>query len=130
MTPKRRLRLTADLDVIPFSSVTPPDDMGWLLCLACRLALHRHQPDQQTPSRLLGTCEGCGRWYLILMKPDITSALMVALPEGELFRSAWDDHGGPDGMGEKIAPDGSSGSSGGGGTEVPFGEGLIEVHAP
>ena len=121
MLPMKPLRLSTDLDVIPFASDKPPDDLGWLICVPCQLVLHHHQPDVQAPARLLGTCDGCGRWYLILMKPDGTSALMVALPEGGLFRTVWDEYGAPDGRDGVAAPSMAAGPDHGG---------IIEAHAP
>jgi hypothetical protein len=135
MFPRTPRRISTELDVIPFSSTTPPADLGWLVCGSCGLGLQSHQPDSQTPGRLLGTCDGCGRWYLVLLEQDLVSALMVAIPESEAFRSAWEQHGGPDGMGTESLPVGSALGSGSVPSAAPLGEesigdGIVKVHAP
>ena len=48
-----------------------------VLCARCQTELVRHQPDDEHPERLLGTCEGCGAWYLI----DADAGVMFALPD-------------------------------------------------
>jgi hypothetical protein len=48
-----------------------------ILCARCQTPLDRHQPDAERPDRLLGTCEGCGAWFLI----DDEACLMMALPD-------------------------------------------------
>ena len=47
-----------------------------ILCLRCHTPLDRHQPDYERPDQLLGTCFGCGSWYLI----DGEVEVMFALP--------------------------------------------------
>jgi hypothetical protein len=134
MFPKKPRRISTDLDVISFSSASPID-LSWIACGRCRLGLQRHQPDPKSPGRLLGTCDSCGLWYLILIEPDMVSALMVAIPEGESFSSAWEEHGGPDGEGTGLPSDKSEADSGSAPSsplpgEEPMGEGMVEVHAP
>src|SRR3954452_5883307 len=34
-------------------------------CRDCRMAMNVHQPDEDRPEHLLGTCASCGAWYLI-----------------------------------------------------------------
>jgi hypothetical protein len=34
-------------------------------CLGCRGDLKVHQPDDESPDRLLGTCPDCGAWHLM-----------------------------------------------------------------
>ena len=48
-----------------------------ILCARCQSELESHQPDVELPERLLGTCEGCGTWYLI----DADAGVMFALPD-------------------------------------------------
>ena len=52
-----------------------------VVCVRCQSTLERHQPDEEQPDRLLGTCPGCGAWYLI----DLVTAVMIALPVSELL---------------------------------------------
>jgi hypothetical protein len=51
-----------------------------VLCARCQVVLVRHQPDEEQPDRLLGTCDGCGAWFLL----DLTNSVMIALPDTEL----------------------------------------------
>ena len=46
-------------------------------CSGCHRDLALHQPDPQSPDRLLGTCEECHAWFLILAVPG----LMIRLPD-------------------------------------------------
>lgn len=48
-----------------------------VLCAHCQTPLEHHQPDVEQPDRLLGTCSGCGAWYLI----DLQAVVMIELPE-------------------------------------------------
>jgi hypothetical protein len=135
MIARNPLRITTELAVIPFSAGTPPVDLDWLACGDCHFGLETHQPDPQAPGRMLGTCDNCGRWYLILMEPDMASALMVALPETKSLHAAWDEHGGPErqGMGwPAIDPAQDSGQppSTVPPKDEPIGDGLTRVHAP
>ena len=34
-------------------------------CLSCDTPLELHQPDSDTPERLLGTCPACGAWFIL-----------------------------------------------------------------
>lgn len=47
-----------------------------VLCARCHRVLERHQPDEEQPDRLLGTCAGCGAWFLL----DLVNSVMIALP--------------------------------------------------
>jgi hypothetical protein len=48
-----------------------------VLCTCCHVVLDRHQPDDERPDRLLGTCPGCGAWFLI----DAEACVMYGLPD-------------------------------------------------
>jgi len=51
-------------------------------CPNCDDPLVMHQPDEQSPDRLLGTCEECGAWFLL----DLAGEVMVRLPDVESLR--------------------------------------------
>ncbi len=55
------------------------EDASEILCGHCQVPLERHQPDPEQPDRLLGTCYGCGAWYLV----DLQAAVMMVLPDPE-----------------------------------------------
>ena len=70
------------LDLIPL-----PDDLEdrtEVSCPACCDDLEIHQPDEQQPERLLGTCPSCSAWFLI----DFAASLMVRLPDKGGLRDA------------------------------------------
>jgi hypothetical protein len=42
------------------------------------------QPDENEPSRLLGTCEPCRKWYFLMeLKAEWKKTLLVELPSGD-----------------------------------------------
>jgi hypothetical protein len=49
---------------VPFGRV-PFESASEILCALCHSPLERHQPDQDRPERMLGTCIECGAWFLI-----------------------------------------------------------------
>jgi hypothetical protein len=95
MSTKVPRRVATDPDVIRFAFESPPGDPGRVRCARCREDLTLHQPDLQSPGRLLGICGGCRRWYLVVMGPGRDSALMVVVPEDRELRAAWESPGGP-----------------------------------
>lgn len=48
-----------------------------VLCACCQGVLDRHQPDDERPERLLGTCPRCSSWFLI----DAAARVMYLLPD-------------------------------------------------
>jgi uncharacterized protein YbaR (Trm112 family) len=58
------------------------EDHSEVACPGCHDQLVVHQPDEQAPGRLLGTCPSCSAWYLI----DAVAALMVRLPDEGTIR--------------------------------------------
>ncbi len=60
------------------------EDICDILCARCQAPLVRHQPDENEPNRLLGTCDDCGSWFLL----DLSKSIMLVLPETESETSA------------------------------------------
>jgi hypothetical protein len=63
-------------------------------CPRCREMLDLSQPDPEDPDRLIGTCSGCGSWFLIEQSQEGLVLDMVALPcrlkqEGPLLARIW-----------------------------------------
>ena len=56
-------------------------------CLDCNIRLEVHQPDELRPEHLLGSCVGCGGWYLIEVDPNETEAYLVDLPNVTRIRA-------------------------------------------
>jgi hypothetical protein len=84
MKSKRALRVPASLDVIPFArAVEDPDQLH---CPDCGKPLETHQPDVDSPDRLVGTCPGCRRWYLVFSDAGGADVVMVLLPDREWVR--------------------------------------------
>jgi hypothetical protein len=57
------------------------------VCLDCRTRLDVHQPDEVHPEHLLGTCAGCGVWYLIEVGHNETEAYLIDLPNVNQIRA-------------------------------------------
>ena len=69
---------------LPVAAVQPcPQDATWVCCLNCNAPLAIHQPDAEEPGRFVGTCDGCGRWYLLDWIPRSAEGLMLMLPTYE-----------------------------------------------
>jgi hypothetical protein len=60
-------------------------------CQKCRSPLTVHQPDENAPNRLLGTCGDCGTWHLIEVGPRGTKALLFSIPGMEIVRAKLDE---------------------------------------
>src|SRR4051812_11712967 len=77
-------RVPASLDVLhfPASALKP---VG-ALCLNCSSSLTLHQPDTDSPERLLAVCEHCKHWFLIDLLLDVSEGVMVRLPDTEVIR--------------------------------------------
>jgi hypothetical protein len=59
-------------------------DASGIECPGCDDLLVIHQPDEQSPDHLLGTCRECGAWFLI----DEAGELMLRLPAVGALRDA------------------------------------------
>ena len=61
-----------------------------LLCPACESDLRIHQPEEQTPHRLLATCScaECDLWFSLVPTPDRWRVYMVRIPIIAEFREA------------------------------------------
>jgi hypothetical protein len=57
-------------------------------CRGCRIDLNVHQPDEEHPEHLLGTCALCGTWYLIEVGRKGTEAFLFDLPNIDVIRKA------------------------------------------
>jgi hypothetical protein len=56
-------------------------------CRNCQTPLNIHQPDEDRPEHLLGTCARCGAWYLIELGKEETGAFMFDLPNVTLVHA-------------------------------------------
>jgi hypothetical protein len=70
------------LDLIRLTS--DPDHPLVVQCASCHDSLVIHQPDEDLPYRLLGTCPECRTWFLI----DGAMEVMVKLPDENTLRDA------------------------------------------
>ena len=66
-----------------------PEAAEWVACLSCQRHLGLVQPMTEEPERLVGTCEGCGRWYLIDWHPGSLQGVMLLLPDHDELLSAY-----------------------------------------
>ena len=56
-------------------------------CPNCQVPLNLHQPDEEQPSQLLGTCDCCSRWFfLVESEMDWDGTLLFELPSAETIR--------------------------------------------
>ena len=79
---------------MPACAVQPCDqDEAWVCCLNCLDPLDLYQPESQDPERLVGTCHGCGRWYLLDWDPISGNGLMLLLPDRDQLRASPSDVG-------------------------------------
>jgi hypothetical protein len=49
-------------------------------CQECQTTLDIHQPDEEHPSQLLGTCRSCGAWHLVEIASDGSEAMLLKVP--------------------------------------------------
>jgi hypothetical protein len=54
-------------------------DYHELRCAECYGALEFHQPDPDSPYRILATCDHCDCWYLL----NLLAGWMLLLPNGD-----------------------------------------------
>ena len=52
-----------------------------------RSPLELHQPEAEEPRRFVGTCDQCGRWYLVDWVPLTGEGHMLLLPSYEEFQA-------------------------------------------
>jgi hypothetical protein len=61
-----------------------------LCCTTCQAPLNLHQPDEEQPSQLLGTCDSCFRWFLLVESElDWEGMLLFELPSAETIRKTF-----------------------------------------
>jgi hypothetical protein len=57
------------------------------LCPDCHAPLGLIQPDENEPTRLLGICDSCPKWALLVeLEPEWQKFLLIELPDGETIR--------------------------------------------
>jgi hypothetical protein len=76
------LSITWDVTAFEVSS----DGFVSALCQKCQTKLEIHQPRENDPNELLGTCGQCGCWHLIQVSPDGVGALLFNIPGVEFVR--------------------------------------------
>jgi hypothetical protein len=97
-------RVLAPLDLLPFPRL--PEVAVGLACPHCSSSLTLHQPDPESPDRLLGVCGGCKHWYLIDPSTDRDDGVLLGLPDDKLVRalSRANPSGGTSLMGHEPVP--------------------------
>jgi hypothetical protein len=61
---------------------------GSLCCPGCHIPLDLHQPDEELPSQLLGTCEWCLKWFfLVEIDADWNGSFLFELPGADDIRA-------------------------------------------
>lgn len=75
--PTTSLNLAARIIAIPNASES-------IECPSCSGPLNLLQPDENDPGRLLGTCESCAVWLLMVeLEPDWRKVIVIELPDAE-----------------------------------------------
>ena len=70
-------------DVVARPVVLMPRNIT-LWCPGCGAPIDRHQPNEDDPTQLLGTCSHCSRWFLLIEIEDVNSlTLVVDLPSAD-----------------------------------------------
>jgi len=73
-------------DVVARPVVLTPDSKT-LWCPECQAPIDRHQPDENQPTLLLGTCLLCSKWFLLIEIEDMCGrTLLVELPSADRIR--------------------------------------------
>jgi hypothetical protein len=55
-------------------------------CRDCQVELNLHQPDEDRPEHMLGTCARCGEWYLIEFGKNSREAFLFDLANVRTIR--------------------------------------------
>ena len=71
--------ISLELDRIRLT--TESEDYSKVRCSVCKTLLVIHQPDEELPRRLLGTCRKCHAWFLISTETEV----MLRLPDEEIL---------------------------------------------
>src|SRR5262249_6332190 len=82
-----RRKVSVPMVVSRFSCRRP--HFSRLLCTGCHSHLTLQQPAESEPKRLLGTCVGCGRWYLLDCPAESGGSLMALLPDTKELHDAY-----------------------------------------
>jgi len=77
---------------ITFEVVTRPVTLmpgaSSLCCPDCQAPLDLHQPDEDQPTQLLGTCKGCSKWFfLVEIEEAWNGTMLFELPSAETIRA-------------------------------------------
>jgi hypothetical protein len=83
--PAAAVRITISWEVTVLSVSTGELEVS--SCQKCGAPLNLHQPDEDDPSHLLGTCGQCGTWHMIEVTSRGTKSLLYTLPDAELLRA-------------------------------------------
>ena len=91
--PSSKLVRSVPSAILPFVVRTIAAGRGSrpLCCPDCRAPLNLIQPDENEPTRLLGTCESCSKWaFLVELEPDWKKVLLIELPDADALGQAID----------------------------------------
>jgi len=89
--PSSKPARSAPSTILPFvvRTITPARGSQPLCCPDCCSPLNLIQPDENEPTRLLGTCESCSKWaFLVEVEPDWKKVLLMELPDADTLGRA------------------------------------------
>ncbi len=76
-------------DVVARPVMWVPDGSA-LGCPECHAPIDLHQPDENQPNNLLGTCLECSRWFLVIEIQEASRrTLIVDLPCADKIREVF-----------------------------------------
>jgi hypothetical protein len=69
-------------------AITRSSAANSLCCPDCHDPLDLHQPDEEQPAQLLGTCDCCSKWFFVMeLQPEWNGMLLVELPCEQTIRA-------------------------------------------
>jgi hypothetical protein len=87
--------MSTDKVSLPVSRLVLDGDFSAVRCARCRGSLDLHQPDTETPQRILATCDECKTWYLIEVERGWIFSLPVVPSPGDGSRVVVEGDPGP-----------------------------------
>jgi hypothetical protein len=71
-------------------AITKNSAANSLCCPDCHDPLDLHQPDEEQPAQLLGTCDCCSKWYFVMeIEPEWNGMLLIELPGERAVRARY-----------------------------------------
>jgi hypothetical protein len=77
-----------NFDLVARAVLVGGEESG-LCCPDCEAPMDLHQPDENEPTKLLGACLDCSKWFLVIEAEDPDGrTMLVELPCADRIREA------------------------------------------